>query len=89
MIDKINANQVQDLLGKSSSKPPHLAKGLKNADLDVSLQVDYAALIDKAKQIPETDSKAVHQARQLLESGELETLEHCEAATENIVKFGI
>ena len=56
---------------------------------DVSLQVDYAPLIDKAMQTPQPDDTAVQQAKQLLLSGRLDTPENIRAAAENIIMFGV
>jgi len=88
MIEKIDTNQIQDPLGKSSSKQPNCHRVFPDSG-DVSLQVNYASLINKATQIPQADTKAVQQARQVLLSGQLESPENIRAAAENIVNFGI
>lgn len=89
MIDKIDNNQIPDLSGKSL--PNHIGsnKASINNDADVTLQVDYASLLNKAAQIPENDAKAIQKAQELLESGRLETPENIREAAENIIKFGI
>ena len=89
MIEKIDTNQIQELLGQSPSKQPNSAKALPNNDADVSLQVDYASFINEATQTQQTDTEAVQQAQELLLSGQLESPQHTQAAAENIVKFGI
>ena len=89
MIEKINSNRIQDLLGKSLSEQPGSTGAASNNDADVSLQVDYASFIDKAAQIQQTDTKAVQRAQELLLSGQLESPENIQAAAENIVDFGI
>jgi len=92
MIKKIDTNQIQDLLEKSSSRQSSSTRAVPNNDFgtpDVSFQVNYASLIDKAMQTPKTDSRTVQRARELLLSGQLECPENiCEAA-ENIITFGI
>lgn len=90
MIEKINTNQIHDILGKSTAKnfdPKRQASVNNTADID--LQIDYASLLNKAIQPSETDIKAVQRARELLESGQLESQENIRQAAENIVKFGI
>jgi len=89
MIEKIDTNQIQDFLGKPSSKQSDSTKALPNNGADVSLQVNYASFIDKAKQTPQTDTEAVQRAQELLLSGELESPENIRAAAENIIRFGI
>ncbi len=89
MIEKIDTNQIQDLLGKSSSEQPDPAKALQNNDVDVSLQVDYASFISEAAQVLQTDTEAVQRAREILLSGQLESPENIRAAAEDIAEFGI
>lgn len=89
MINRIDNSQIQDLLGKSSSTQPNSAEALPNNDTDASLQVNYASFINQAMQIPQTDTDALRQARQLLLSGQLESPKNIRSAAENILDFGI
>jgi len=89
MIEKVDTNQIQNLLEKPSSRMPSSTPALSGDDADVSVQVDYASFIDSAMQTPETDSLAVEKARQLLVSGQLESPENIKQAAENIITFGI
>lgn len=89
MIDEVGTNNIRDFLEKSSSRPPNSAGALPNDDEDVSVEVNYASLIDTAMQSPETDTQAVQRARELLLSGQLESPESVQEAAENIVNFGI
>jgi len=89
MIDEVYNNQIRDFLEKTSSGQPNSAGPLPNEDVDVSVQVNYASLIDYAMQSPETDIEAVQRARELLLSGQLDTLENTRGAAEYIVTFGI
>ena len=89
MIEKIDANQIRDILEKPSSKQPDYDKTSPNNEVDASLQVDSASLIEKAMQVPEADAEVVQQAQELLLSGQLESPENIRAAAENIIKFGI
>ncbi|MHC4460074.1 MAG: hypothetical protein ACYS6W_14080 [Planctomycetota bacterium] len=89
MIEKIDANQIPDILGNSSSKQSEAAKTPTNNEVDASLQVNYASLIEKAKKTSQTDSRAVQLAEELLLSGQLENPEIIRAAAEEITNFGI
>jgi len=80
---------MQSFFQKPQPNSRNTARVLSNEDADASLRVDYASLIDKAVQIPEADSAAVQQARELLLSGELESPKNIRKAAENIVRFGI
>ncbi len=89
MIEKVDSNQIQGFLEKSSSRQPNSTAALPDNDVDASIQVDYASFIDRAMQTPQTDSRAVQKARELLLSGELESPENIQQAAENIVNFDI
>ena len=88
MIEKINSGHIQDipenlLKQHSPARPP------AGGDADASFHVDYASLIERAVQNPDTDAAAVEQAKQLLLSGELESPLNIRTAAENIVRFGV
>lgn len=89
MIEKIDPNQIQGFLEKSSSRQPDSANSVSDKDVDISLQADYVPLINKAMQIPQADARAVQCARELLLSGQLENPENIRAAAENIISFGV
>ncbi len=89
MIEKLNANQIQGFLEKSSSRQPNSAAALPDNDVDASVQVDYASFIDKAMQTQQTDSEAIERARGLLLSGELESMKYIKRVAKNIVTYGI
>lgn len=88
MIPEINANQrlIESGASAAQSNGPG---ALPDNDADVSVQVDYASLIEEAIQIPEADSRAVERARELLLSGELESSMCVFEAADNIATFGI
>ena len=88
MIGKIQTNQIRELLEELSSKQLNSGGNAKNSDADVSVQVNYASLIEQAMQAPEADD-VVAAARELLLSGKLESPENIRAAAENIIDFGI
>ena len=87
MIDKVT-NQPMIESGLSSGQPKS-ARAIPDNDAHVSVQVNYASLIDKAMQEPQSDAKRVRQARELLLSGELESPEKVRQAAERIVELGI
>jgi hypothetical protein len=89
MIEKVDTNQIQNFLEKSSTRLPSSPAAVSGNDADVSVQVDYASFIDAAMQTPKTDSQAVEKARQLLLSGQLESPENIKQAAESIITFGI
>lgn len=89
MIGKIQTNQIPEILEELSSRQPNSGSDVPNSDTDVSLQVNYASLIDQAMQAPQADDDVVSAARKLLLSGQLECPENCQEAAENILKYGI
>lgn len=89
MIGKIQTNQIRELLEELSSRQLNSGGNHKNSDADVSIQVNYASLIDQAMKAPREDHDVIAAARELLLSGKLESPENCKEAAENIVDFGI
>ena len=89
MIEKVDNNQIPNLLEKMPSKLPSPPTPASGNDADVSVQVDYASFIDAAMQTPKTDSQAVEKVRKLLLSGQLESPENFKQAAENIITYGI
>ena len=89
MIEKVDTNQIQGFLEKSSSRQPNSTAALPDNDVDASIQVDYTSFIDRAMQTPQTDSKAIERARELLLSGQLESPENFKRAAKNIIILGI
>ena len=74
--------------GLDSSKMPDLNKTSLTDAADSTLRTEYEPFIRKAVEL-EADSRVVVQARQALESGELDTPEAAQAAAENILEYGI
>jgi hypothetical protein len=89
MIDKIAANNQPLIESGPSVGQPNPSRGHRGNDVDVSVQVNYASLVDKAMQPPKTDDQAVSEARQLLSSGRLDNMDIIREAAENILKYGI
>ena len=89
MIDKIGPNNQPLIESGSSAGQPNPPGAIRGNDVDVSIQVNYASLVDKAMQPPETDDQLVRQARELLLSGELDSEEIIRGAAEDILEYGI
>ena len=91
MINNINANQVGHLLGQPTvpNTDPAVTRPANDADADAALQVRFGDLIAQAKQSAQDDTDAVRQARQLLNSGRLTSMENIRSAAENMLKHGI
>ena len=89
MIDKIGQNNQPLIESGSSSVLPNHPGAIRGNDVDVSVQVNYASLVDKAMQPPKTDDQLVRQARELLLSGELDSEEIIRGAAEDILEYGI
>ncbi len=89
MIEQIGSNNQPLIESGSSTGQPNTPGALRGNDVDVSIQVNYASLVDKAMQPPKTDNQRVQQARELLLSGKLESDDIIEGAVKNLLKYGI
>ena len=89
MIEKIDNNQINNIVSKTSSDQGNTTTNSTGSEVDALVQVNHDGLIEKASQLPQSDPNAVERARELLASGELESDENIRAAAEDIVKFGI
>ena len=89
MIDKIGANNQPLIESGTSSGQPNPPGAFRGKDVDVSVQVDYASLVDKAMQPPERDDQRVQEAREILKSGKLNSMKIFKSAARNILKYGI
>ena len=89
MIDKINNNSISDILNEVSRHRSAPSKNTSGEQADASLQLTHNSIIEGAKQIQINDQAAVERARQLIDSGQLDTPENIRAAAETIAQFGI
>ncbi|MFA6177094.1 MAG: hypothetical protein WC765_11010 [Phycisphaerae bacterium] len=88
MIDKINNNPIQQFVKNEQPETHNKIKdGVTNDSVKTS--VSYETLLASAQQLDTEDNQAVENARNLLLSGQLDTLENIKKAAENILKFGI
>jgi len=89
MIEQIGINS-QPLFESGSPTGQPVSPGiLRGNDVDVSIQVDYASLVEKALQPPQDDDQRMQQARELLLSGGLDSDDIIEGAIENLLMYGI
>ena len=89
MIEQIGSNNQPLIESGSSTGQPNTPGAIRGNDVDVSIQVNYASLVDKALQPPKTDDQRVRQARELLLSGKLESDDIIEGAVKNLLQYGI
>ena len=89
MIEQIGPNNQPLIESGSSTGLPNPPGALRGSDVDVSIQVNYAFLVDKAMQPPETDDQLIRQARELLLSGKLDSDDIIEGAVKNLLQYGI
>ena len=89
MINNIGGNQVRHLVGQSAPANTDSAAAHPTEQADAALQVRFGDLINQAKQSAETDTDALREARQLLNSGRLTSPENIASAAKNILSFGI
>jgi len=73
----------------STPKKGATTKRTSSGSVDSSLKTEYAEVIGKALESDKTDPQIIQQAKDALESGQLDSAEAAEAAAENIVEFGI
>jgi hypothetical protein len=88
MIDNV-VNHVGQALGKTPLPHPDPANMRPASDSDATIQVEFADILNRAKQTDEVDSDAVQKARALLLSGRLTSPENVRAAAESILNTGI
>jgi anti-sigma28 factor (negative regulator of flagellin synthesis) len=88
MIDKIDINSIPELPGKPATKQPE-SNDTTSSTADASLEVNYESLIQKAMESPESDATQVEKAKELIASGELESIDNIREAAKDIIEFGI
>jgi len=88
MIDKIDTNPIPELPGKPTAKQPVLNETTTSTP-DVTLEVNYEALIQKAMESPESDAAQVDRAKELIASNELENIGNLREAAKNIIDLGV
>jgi len=88
MIDNVT-NRVGQALSKTAMPHPDPANIRPASGSDATIQVEFADILNRARQAQEADSDAVQKARELLLSGRLTSPENIRAAAESILNTGI
>lgn len=89
MIDRVNISKLQDILAKAAAQEVRNNEPGQNNPADASLQADYAALIKQASVTSAEEQVRLQNAKELLNTGQLETPENIKQAARNIAQFGI
>jgi hypothetical protein len=89
MIENIQNNHLPQMMGVNAPPRSDVASQPAVDDLDATLQVNFADMVNQAMQAAETDANAVEKARELLQSNRLTTPENIRSAAENILTYGI
>jgi hypothetical protein len=89
MIDKINNDKITEFAEKLANTQPDRPKSPQDSPKSDSIQVSFADLVDQAVKASDANPDIVQKAKQLLNSGQLDTPENIRSAAENILKSGI
>jgi len=89
MIENIQNNRVAQMMGMAVPPRGDATGQAPASDLDATLQVNFADMVNQAMQATETDVNAVTKAKELLQSGQLTTPENIRSAAEDMLTFGI
>lgn len=89
MLEKVNLNQIQNVQGEVSRTRTESKKNCEKAE-NCTSKIDFDELVAQAQAAEEnSNTEAVTKAKELLNSGELDSKENILKAAENIIKFGI
>jgi hypothetical protein len=88
-VDNIHIDRVGQTLGKTPSLYPDPANMHPPSVSDAAVQVDFADILNKARQADELGTDSVQKARELLLSGQLTSPENIRATAESIITSGI
>jgi hypothetical protein len=89
MIENIQNSQITHAMGKTALPQPDSANKPAANGSDATVQVTFADVINQAMQASETETDAVQKARELLQSGQLTSLQNIRSAAEGLVTYGI
>ncbi len=88
MIDNVT-NRVGQALSNTALPHSDPASTRPASGSDATIQVEFADILNRARQTEEADSDAVQKARELLLSGQLTSPDNIRAAAESILNTGI
>ncbi len=89
MVEKIGNEQIHQFWANAMQQKANPAGSTDGDDADASLRVSYASFMAAATESPEDDPQAVEAAKQLIESGQLDTADNIRQVAENILDSGI
>ena len=87
-MDDIQIDRVGQALGKTPLAHPDPANTSPQGGSDATVEVEFADILSKARQVDETDAEAMQKARELLRTAQLTSEENLRATAEDIVTFG-
>ena len=88
MLEKVNLNQIQHIQGEVSRTQAESKKACEKTGNCVS-NIDFDGLVAQAQSSVNDNTEAVAKAKELLNSGQLDSKENILKAAENIIKYGI
>jgi len=89
MIENVQNNHITHRMGMNSVSQADTSNRPTASDLDATVQVNFAGMVNQALQADETDADAVQKAKELLQTNRLTTPENIRSAAENMLTFGI
>ncbi|MBP7051118.1 MAG: hypothetical protein KBE65_08895 [Phycisphaerae bacterium] len=89
MIENVQNNHITHRMGMNSVSQADTSNRPTASDLDATVQVNFAGMVNQALQADETDVDAVQKAKELLQTNRLTTPENIRSAAENMLTFGI
>ncbi|HNS20027.1 MAG TPA: hypothetical protein PKH24_05985 [Sedimentisphaerales bacterium] len=89
MIENVQNNHITHRMGMNSVSQADTSNRPTASDLDATVQMKFAGMVNQALQADETEVDAVQKARELLQTNRLTTPENIRSAAENLLTFGI
>jgi hypothetical protein len=88
MIENVQNNHITHRMGMNSVSQADTSNRPTASDLDATVQMKFAGMVNQALQADETEVAAVQKARELLQTNRLTTPENIRSAAENLLTFG-
>ena len=89
MIQKIDAHTIQEILAKPAQRNDQEADPGSSQEVDATLQIQYAPLVAEAMKASDSDLEAVQRAKELLATGQLDTVENIRQAAQELADYGV
>lgn len=87
MINNVNSSNIAGVNAKDIQQRPS-GKPARGEESDVTVQVQYDSLVSQAVD-SDVDAQAVEKAKEIIDSGQLDTPENIREAATNIVQYGV